>query len=118
MNLKQGCMFFSNSVLLCGYSHRIGRELALESVVLLSECDKAKESQGTQGACREATVLTDHRIQAGQRERGEDAWGKDSEKMAGVQDHEAGSLGVNRKEHSELRVGCLELLLVMKGWEI
>lgn len=69
MNLKQGRMFFSNHVLFCGYSHRIGRELALESVVLLSECDKAKESQGSQSVCREAIVITDHRIQAGQRER-------------------------------------------------
>lgn len=44
--------------------------------------------------------------------------GKDSGKMAGVEDCEAGSLGVSRKEHSDLRVGGLELLLVMKGWGI
>lgn len=76
MNLKQGCMFFSNHVLLYGHSPRIGRELALRSVILLSECDKAKESHGSQGVCGEATVLTDHRTQAGQRERGEDGRGK------------------------------------------
>lgn len=68
-----------------------------------------QKSQGSQGVCREATVIIDHRIQTGQREREvRMRGGKDSEKMAGVEDREAGSLGVSRKEHSDLRVGGLK----------
>lgn len=38
-------------------------------VVLLSKCDKTKESLGSQGVCMEATVVIDHKIEAEQRGR-------------------------------------------------
>lgn len=54
------------------------------STVLLSEWDRAEEGTGVRSVCREATVMTDHRIQAGQ--RGSTRGGKGSEKMVGVED--------------------------------
>lgn len=60
---------FSLTVLCSVDTVRTGRELAPVSVVLLRECDKAKESPGSQGVRREAAVIIDHRIQARQRGR-------------------------------------------------
>lgn len=56
MNLKHGCVFLSNRVLLCGYKSQNRQRVGFNESVALPSMDKAIECQGSQEYVQEVIV--------------------------------------------------------------